>query len=332
MAGDADTGNEALLDFIEVAIMAGHDRYGDMNYIYANGWGITQHDVPNEKLYFCLHDRLGSVRLVIDTDSNVQNRYIYQPFGELHENNPADFDENVAACGSFRFTGQYYDSEIDQYYLRARQYYPYIGRFTSRDPVFGQLENPLTLHRYLYCRNDPVNQIDPQGLVTFHVQLATMFSFGNSYMGQFGFALDLEGNFGLMLTTSANYENWREPPGWGTPGASLGVAIGVTSADTIFDLEGYGWSLGSTVGVPLLGQVTVDFLVGRQRSGAPYLGVEVTPGWSATAWEAHVQHTHTIVIPWKEVKEYFNEWKKQLEESVFGPHSDAGSAWIWSFM
>jgi len=51
-----------------------------------------------------------------------------------------------------------------QYYLRARQYYPHIGRFTSRDPVFGQFEEPLTLHAYIYCINDPVNKMDIWGL------------------------------------------------------------------------------------------------------------------------------------------------------------------------
>ena len=64
---------------------------------------------------------------------------------------------------SFKFTGQYYDSEIDEYYLRARQYDPYIGRFTSRDPVLGKFEELLTLHKYLYCENDPVNLFDLDG-------------------------------------------------------------------------------------------------------------------------------------------------------------------------
>ena len=62
------------------------------------------------------------------------------------------------------FTGQYFDSEIDEYYLRARQYDPHIARFTARDPIFGQFEEPLTLHAYLYCGNDPLNYVDPSGL------------------------------------------------------------------------------------------------------------------------------------------------------------------------
>jgi RHS repeat-associated protein len=64
---------------------------------------------------------------------------------------------------SFKFTGQFYDSEINQYYLRARQYDPYLGRFTTYDPVRGRFTEPLTLHKYLYCLNDPINYDDPTG-------------------------------------------------------------------------------------------------------------------------------------------------------------------------
>jgi RHS repeat-associated protein len=129
-------------------------------YIYANSQIIAQHTGDHEAdRYFYLHDRLGSVRQTIDTSGNVKNRYTYKPFGELY---PApDFEEMVD--NPFRFTGQYYDSEIDEYYLRARQYDPHIARFTARDPVFGKFKEPFTLHVYLYCLNDPVNRFDPEG-------------------------------------------------------------------------------------------------------------------------------------------------------------------------
>jgi len=62
-----------------------------------------------------------------------------------------------------KFTGQWFDSEIDEYYLRARMYDPILGRFTSRDPVKGRFTEPMTLHAYLYCLNDPMNRTDPSG-------------------------------------------------------------------------------------------------------------------------------------------------------------------------
>jgi RHS repeat-associated protein len=112
---------------------------------------------PND--YFYIHDRLGSVRLVVDETGAVKNSYTtYSPFGELFTTESAETTENP-----FKFTGQWYDSEIRQYYLRARQYSPYLGRFTSRDPVRGRLKKPMTLHTYLYCLNDPINNVDLSG-------------------------------------------------------------------------------------------------------------------------------------------------------------------------
>jgi RHS repeat-associated protein len=129
-------------------------------YIYSNGEILAQHtggyDAP---IYYYLHDRLGSVRQIIDPNGKVVNRYMYQPFGAIHL-----FEQDVVIDNSFKFTGQYYDSEIDQYYLRARQYYPRIQRFTARDPVAGKFDEPMSLHVYLYCQNEPVNMLDPSGL------------------------------------------------------------------------------------------------------------------------------------------------------------------------
>jgi len=116
-----------------------------------------------------MHDRLGSVRLVFesvwDTASSqykpvVRNLYTYDAYGKrLGEG--ADTIETV--YNPLQFTGQWYDAEIGQYDLRARQYDPQLLRFTSRDPVFGGYEDPLTLHRYLYCANDPINRNDING-------------------------------------------------------------------------------------------------------------------------------------------------------------------------
>jgi hypothetical protein len=36
-------------------------------------------------------------------------------------------------------------------------------RFTSRDPVRGNQQEPLTLHKYLYCLNNPVDMTDLNG-------------------------------------------------------------------------------------------------------------------------------------------------------------------------
>ncbi len=141
-------------------------------YYYTNGQVLTQYDcngldesndlIVNGK-YFYINDRLGSVRQVIDTDGTVVNSYTYDPFGQ----DISAADCNVSVYNPFKFTGQWYDSEIGQYYLRARMYDPVLMRLTSNDPVRGKFQQPLTLHRYLYCGSDPVNRIDPSGKTAY---------------------------------------------------------------------------------------------------------------------------------------------------------------------
>jgi len=123
---------------------------------------IYQHDGDyTANRYFYLHDRLGSVRQMIYTSGSVKNRYTFEPFGEMFS---SEKEETIS--NPFKFTGQYHDHEIDEYYLRARQYDPVIHRFTSRDPVRGKFKEPMTLHVYLYCLNDPINHTDPTGNIS----------------------------------------------------------------------------------------------------------------------------------------------------------------------
>ena len=42
---------------------------------------------------------------------------------------------------------------------------PSTGRFVSVDPFAGDPQAPVSLHRYLYAGIDPVNHIDPTGML-----------------------------------------------------------------------------------------------------------------------------------------------------------------------
>lgn len=56
------------------------------------------------------------------------------------------------------YTGQQYDQETGQYYLRARYYNPVVGRFLQEDTYRGD-----GLNLYAYCANNPVVYYDPSG-------------------------------------------------------------------------------------------------------------------------------------------------------------------------
>ncbi len=130
-------------------------------YVYANSQIIAQHEGNSSaSRYFYLHDRLGSVRQVIDSDGSVVNCYTYNPWGVT-----VGSETSETFANPYRFAGYLWDDEAKQYYCNARQYDPVLGRFTSRDPVFGKFNEPLSLHKYLYCQNEPINRIDPWGLL-----------------------------------------------------------------------------------------------------------------------------------------------------------------------
>lgn len=53
-------------------------------------------------------------------------------------------------------------------------------RFSSRDQVRGENTEPLTLHKYLYCGNEPINRLDLTGN-TYAIAETIQAGYGNHY-------------------------------------------------------------------------------------------------------------------------------------------------------
>jgi len=64
---------------------------------------------------------------------------------------------------SMLYAGEQFDTSLQMYYNRARYYDQNIGRFNRMDPYAGNKQDPQSLHKYLYCHANPVNNIDPSG-------------------------------------------------------------------------------------------------------------------------------------------------------------------------
>ncbi len=69
-----------------------------------------------------------------------------------------------SASTNLLYSGEWYDSDAAQYYLRARWYSPANGRFNRMDPFAGNSQDPQSLHKYLYVHCNPINGIDPTGM------------------------------------------------------------------------------------------------------------------------------------------------------------------------
>lgn len=55
-------------------------------------------------------------------------------------------------------------------HVRARYYEVETGRFVQKDQRSGNINRPQSLHPYVYCENNPVNCVDPDGNVSHPVK------------------------------------------------------------------------------------------------------------------------------------------------------------------
>ena len=86
--------------------------------------------------------------------------YDYAPFGgttRTHRDSSASFD--IVALNPFRFSSEYYDSELDLVYYNYRHYSPSLGRFLSRDPIEEQGGRNL----YAFVKNKGIGGTDLLG-------------------------------------------------------------------------------------------------------------------------------------------------------------------------
>jgi RHS repeat-associated protein len=110
------------------------DRAGTIHYYHADG--------------------LGSITELTDNNGDVAQSYLYDSYGNLLT--------PITIENPFTFIGREFDKESGLFFYRARYYDSGSGRFLNEDPI-GFVGGDINLYRYV--GNDPVNFIDPDGLV-----------------------------------------------------------------------------------------------------------------------------------------------------------------------
>jgi len=113
---------------------------------------------------YLLYDGHGSTRQVMEYDDTpgvedwvIKDSYSYDAYGVM-------LGGERTTQTNLLYTGEQYDTSSQQYYLRARYYDPMNGRFNRLDPFAGSVEDPQSLHKYLYCHANPVNGVDYSGM------------------------------------------------------------------------------------------------------------------------------------------------------------------------
>ena len=170
-------------------------RGGSLVSRYVYGVNLVSCRSGSSLLYY--HQNAHGDVVKITTAAGAVNRsYDYDAFG--NEKDPASADANP-----FRYCGEYWDSETETYYLRARYYDPSIGRFTQQDThwntanmIYG--DNPQKINErqdalgltaytyvpqisaimqsgnlYVYCVNSPISYVDHTGNSALAATLTT---------------------------------------------------------------------------------------------------------------------------------------------------------------
>lgn len=108
-------------------------------------------------LYRVLTDQVGSVHAVVNAATGaVVQRYTYSPYGVL------ETALTTREIVPHRFAGGLHDDLTHLLRFGARDYDPEIGCWTARDPILfagGQA------NLYAYVGGDPINLVDPSGLI-----------------------------------------------------------------------------------------------------------------------------------------------------------------------
>jgi RHS repeat-associated protein len=107
------------------------------------------------KNYF-ISDGHGSTRLLVGIGGAVNNAFTYDAYGNL-------IASNGPSQTLFLYCGEPYDINTGLYLNLGRYLNASTGRFLTRDTSEGDQEEPLSLHKYLYCAANPVNLTDPSG-------------------------------------------------------------------------------------------------------------------------------------------------------------------------
>lgn len=128
-------------------------------YLYAGNMLLARISTDGSALWYAL-DRQGNTVLLTDGSGSTAAIYQYDPFGV-----PVSASGSFAASNRFRYLGGLglWDNGDGTLHARARSYHPRLGRFLSRDALYGSNQNGQSLNRYVYALNDPFGFSDPSG-------------------------------------------------------------------------------------------------------------------------------------------------------------------------
>jgi len=115
--------------------------------------------VGTRQLNWHHYDGLGNVVGLSNKENDLTTVYRYMEYGQILI--------DKTSWNRYTHSGQEWDKETGFYHFYARNYDAKSGVWISQDDNRGQVKDPLTLHRFVYNFNNPVNFIDLYGYSSY---------------------------------------------------------------------------------------------------------------------------------------------------------------------
>ena len=119
------------------------------------GYGYIPNDTTREETFFYHSDHLGSTSYITDDHANITQYDAYLPYGELLVDEHSSSEDLP-----YKFNSKQFDDETGLYYYGARYMDPKISMWLGVDPM---IEKYPEISPYIYCHNNPIVLIDPDG-------------------------------------------------------------------------------------------------------------------------------------------------------------------------
>ena len=114
-------------------------------------------------------DAQGSVISITDTQGNVAEQFLYDPWGkqqkvEISTTVAGHVSSIIRGTATTRgYTGHEEISHLGLIHMNGRVYDPTVGRFLQADPFVQYANNSQSYNRYSYVLNNPMSFTDPSG-------------------------------------------------------------------------------------------------------------------------------------------------------------------------
>lgn len=137
---------------------------------------LSRHEIQGDGKglqYWYHYDALGNVTANSNHAGLSVHEYRYEEYGDILDINgkPDDSDNWTDPHNHYLWSGKEFDEETELTYFGSRYYDADNGVWLTQDSYRGDLNKPMTLHRFSYVGNNPTSYIDLYGFIGFSIKI-----------------------------------------------------------------------------------------------------------------------------------------------------------------